>query len=233
MKKRAKRRTSVADEAFDELARAILSGELPAGSKLPSERELEQTLGASRVLIRQAIHRLGDMGLVRVRQGAATEVQPLSEMRDVRVLELLYRLGHRSGERRSDMDPFVVERQYMNGASLLELAELRGTDAQREEVLRVVNQEAPGEHEPFLPFEQKFWHAVAAATNNPIFRMELSWWYRVVGDSMPRPTSVVQTPTALRVAFHRELARRLVAREQTVAYYFSVVRPILETLAIA
>lgn len=223
------RRTSVADEAFDELARAILSGELPAGSKLPSERELAETLGASRVLIRQAIHQLGDMGLLRVRQGAATRVEPLSEMRDVRVLELLYRLGGN----RAEMDPYVVERQYMNGASLLELAELRGTDAQRAEVLRVVQEEAPQHGDPFLPFEQKFWHAVAAATNNPIFQMELTWWYRVVGDSMPRPSTVVETPLALRIAFHRELARRLIARDETVAYYLSVVRPILDALEIA
>lgn len=227
--KKVPKRTSVADEARDELARSILSGEYPAGSKLPSERELAETLGASRVLIRQAIHELGKMGLLRVRQGAATRVEPLSEMRDVRVLELLYRLGGDRGE----MDPYVVERQYMNGASLLELAELRGTDAQLDEVLRVVNEEAPREGEPFLPFERTFWHAVAAATNNPIFRMELTWWYRVMADAMPRPSSVAQTPLALRIAFHRELATRLIARNEACAYYLSVVRPILESLEIA
>lgn len=223
------RRTSVADEAFDELARSILSGQLAAGTKLPSERELEQTLGASRVLIRQAIHRLGDLGLLRVRQGAATRVQSLDAIEDVRVLELLYRLG----ERRAEMDPYVIERQYMNGASMLELAELRGRDEQRSAVMEIVRTDAPNEDEPFLPFEQKFWHAVAAATNNPIFRMELSWWYRTVGEAMPRPNVVVETPLALRIAFHHELARRLVARDQTAQYYWSIVRPILDNLELA
>ncbi|MEM9071492.1 MAG: GntR family transcriptional regulator [Myxococcota bacterium] len=217
------RRVSVADEVFEALARAILDGRFEAGSKLPSERTLAEELEASRVLVRQAIHRLGDLGLLRIRQGAATTVRALADVDDVRVLELLYRLGDPS-----EMNPYVIERQYMNGLSLLELASIRGTDEARQEILRITTEEAPVEGDDFLPFEQTFWLAVADASQNPIFRMELSWWYRTIGSSLPRPAIVAQTSIALRVAFHRELARRLVAREDAVAHYRAIVCPMLE-----
>ena len=68
------RRRPIAYEVFDQLAREILIGERAVGSALPPERELAQRFGVSRLVLRQAIHRLADMDLVRVRQGGATLV---------------------------------------------------------------------------------------------------------------------------------------------------------------
>lgn len=56
------------------LARAIERGDLAAGSRLPSERELAVALGLSRTTIVLAYGRLRDAGLVRSRQGSGTRV---------------------------------------------------------------------------------------------------------------------------------------------------------------
>jgi DNA-binding transcriptional MocR family regulator len=56
------------------IARAIERGDLAAGSRLPSERELAVALGLSRTTIVLAYGRLRDAGLVRSRQGSGTRV---------------------------------------------------------------------------------------------------------------------------------------------------------------
>ena len=53
-------RTHVADGVFDQIATAILRGELAAGSTLPPERVLADRFQTSRIIARQALHRLAD-----------------------------------------------------------------------------------------------------------------------------------------------------------------------------
>ncbi|HYH93614.1 MAG TPA: PLP-dependent aminotransferase family protein, partial [Candidatus Saccharimonadales bacterium] len=56
------------------LARAIERGDLPAGTRLPAERELAAALGLSRTTIVAAYDRLRTANLVRSRQGSGTRV---------------------------------------------------------------------------------------------------------------------------------------------------------------
>jgi GntR family transcriptional regulator, transcriptional repressor for pyruvate dehydrogenase complex len=50
----------------------LLSGEVPAGSKIPSERQLAAALGVGRSALREAIKSLSLLGLLDVRQGDGT-----------------------------------------------------------------------------------------------------------------------------------------------------------------
>jgi DNA-binding transcriptional MocR family regulator len=56
------------------LSRAVTRGLLPAGTRLPAERELAGQLGLSRTTIVAAYDRLRQSGLVRSRQGSGTRV---------------------------------------------------------------------------------------------------------------------------------------------------------------
>lgn len=58
-----------------ELRRRIARGELTAGERLPSERELADDLGVSRLTARAAVDLLKQEGLVEARQGAGTFVR--------------------------------------------------------------------------------------------------------------------------------------------------------------
>jgi DNA-binding FadR family transcriptional regulator len=60
----------------DQLEQLIAAGEFPAGSRLPAERELAQTLGVSRTSVREAIISLEMSGLVEVRVGTGIFVAP-------------------------------------------------------------------------------------------------------------------------------------------------------------
>jgi GntR family transcriptional repressor for pyruvate dehydrogenase complex len=67
-------RSSVVDAVADRLRGEILAGRLPAGSRLPGERELSLALGVNRLTLRAALTRLEALGLVSTRHGAGTVV---------------------------------------------------------------------------------------------------------------------------------------------------------------
>lgn len=68
------RRLSLAQQLVLDLSRKILAGELPAGSKLPTEQALTLERGVSRTVVREAMSRLQAEGLVETRRGIGTFV---------------------------------------------------------------------------------------------------------------------------------------------------------------
>ncbi len=62
-------------EVADSLLGQIADDHHPVGAMLPSELELCQQFGVSRYTVREALRRLGEMGVVSRRQGSGTMVQ--------------------------------------------------------------------------------------------------------------------------------------------------------------
>jgi GntR family transcriptional repressor for pyruvate dehydrogenase complex len=94
------KRTQRSGEVRLQIERAIRSGDFAPGDRLPSERELVETFGVSRVSVREAIRSLEALGFVRVYQGRGAFVtdrrsgfgEPMArwlEMHRGEVLELL------------------------------------------------------------------------------------------------------------------------------------------------
>ncbi len=224
------RRTHVADHVFEGLARAILDGELAPGEAMPPERVLVERFGVSRVLVRQAVHRLAEIGLVRVKQGGATLVLDPREATDPRVVALLYRAGAAPLPPRDTFD--VIEKQYLQGLAIVEIAARRAKKEELGHVAKIVDDASrdPALLEAFDAFEERFWRALAKAAENRILIREVAWWFETLS-VRPVPADVAKLDAATRITFHRELVRRLVAREAPVEYYLAVTRPILEHAA--
>src|SRR5690606_39736067 len=66
------------EEIADALTREILSGRYRCGERLPSERDLALRFDANRGAVREAMKRLEQLGLARIRPGGA-RVAPLHE----------------------------------------------------------------------------------------------------------------------------------------------------------
>jgi len=69
------RQIKLSDQAYERIFGLIVSGEFPEKSKLPTEIELADSLNVSRTIVREALARLRDEGIVVSRQGAGTFVQ--------------------------------------------------------------------------------------------------------------------------------------------------------------
>ncbi len=61
-------------QVYDQMLDNILNGIWPPGTKLPSENELGQMFGVSRVPIREALRKLNTMGITQTRQGEGSFV---------------------------------------------------------------------------------------------------------------------------------------------------------------
>ncbi len=67
-------RTSVTEQVYQVLVDKITSGEWKAGEKIPSEIELSEKLGVSRVSLKMALQKLSLLGLVETRVGEGSFV---------------------------------------------------------------------------------------------------------------------------------------------------------------
>lgn len=63
---------SIASEVLKQLLDYLFSGEVQPGDRIPSERQLAETLGANRPAVREALRVLAFLGLLDVRQSSGT-----------------------------------------------------------------------------------------------------------------------------------------------------------------
>lgn len=112
-------RRSVPEAVFDQIATDVLSGELPAGSALPSERRLAEVFGVSRPAVREALKRLSAASLVEVRHGGVTTVR---DFRRHAGLDLLPQLVFRDGELDAGVFRSLLETRLRIGPKVAELA---------------------------------------------------------------------------------------------------------------
>jgi GntR family transcriptional repressor for pyruvate dehydrogenase complex len=70
-----RQRPGLADRVYHLLYSRITNGDYPANRKLPSEKTLADDFGVSRPVLRAALERLRDQGLIHSRQGAGSYVR--------------------------------------------------------------------------------------------------------------------------------------------------------------
>ncbi len=138
-------RVSAAEAIVNHFREAIAAGELAPGEKLPSERQLQKSLGVSRLALREGMARLSALGLIRVHHGKGAFVQdsvsPVA-MRDVLVplfpaqnpkhLQDLIEarsmvegeIAARAAERRTERDLDLLEELLLHDPQVLRDAEL-------------------------------------------------------------------------------------------------------------
>jgi len=80
---------SRADSVAERLRTLILTGAYPAGSRLPNERDLSESLGVNRGSVREALKRLEFLELIDVRHGQGSFVRDVSESAAPQLIEAL------------------------------------------------------------------------------------------------------------------------------------------------
>jgi GntR family transcriptional repressor for pyruvate dehydrogenase complex len=155
---------SVATELVVSHVRGLLGrGELKAGDRLPSERELARQLGVSRPSLRAGLRSLAVMGIVHIRPGAGSFIAggpPAFGTRALRFQAALHGFTR---------DQMFQAREVLETA----VAGLAAVNATSEDMI-AVSDEATGmfasleDPQGFLNHDIAFHQAVAAASGNPI-----------------------------------------------------------------
>lgn len=223
-------RSHAADSVFAQLAGAILRGERTPGTTLPPERVLAEQFGTSRVIVRQAVHRLAESGLVRVRQGGSTLILDPNDAADVRVVELYYRYGARGNA--EDIQQ-LTERQLLGAIGVVDVAARHATAEDLQSLSAIVEEWASSDdlEASFLDFEIRFWTTLARIGGNRVYAMETAWWFRMLRER-PDLQHVRIAPPRIRLGFLRELVRRLIARDEPTKFCFEITTKFLAAITV-
>jgi GntR family transcriptional regulator, transcriptional repressor for pyruvate dehydrogenase complex len=220
-------RLRVADHVFETLARAILTGELTPGEPLATQRDLAQQFNISALVVRQAIHRLEDLGLVRVKQGSTTIVLDPNESADIRLIQLRMELA----EPGAGLSGAALENQALFIVPMLVLAERRMTsdEVAQSEALVAALPESPTTDQMRL-FRVAYWQGVSRATRNPLFQQQVRWWSTMVGQLDRRGHAMRLPSQPINVAMYQRLNRALRERKGAVQVYLESIAPFLQRM---
>jgi DNA-binding FadR family transcriptional regulator len=218
-------RQRVADHVFDSLARAILNGDLKPGEALPTQRDLAKRFNVSALVVRQAIHRLEDLHLVRVRQGSMTIVLDPNESTDIRLIQLRMEIA----EPGPKLASAAIENQALFILPLLVLAERRITE-QELAVLHYILQKLSENPTPeeAVRFRIEFWTQIAKATQNPLFQQQVRWWSTMARELERRGGEMRVPAGRVPVEFFRKLTLALSQHKGAPQLYLESIRPLLD-----
>ncbi|MFJ8602995.1 FadR/GntR family transcriptional regulator [Streptomyces shenzhenensis] len=152
---------AVTDTAILKIKEMIVSGELSPGSRLPTEKELSESLGLSRNSLREAVKALEVIRVLDVRRGDGTYVTSLEPRLLLEAMSFVVDL-HRDD---SILEVFAVRRMLEPQVAALACRSI--TDAQLAEIekqLAGVGEDA--DVESLVAHDIAFHHAIAEATGN-------------------------------------------------------------------
>lgn len=108
-------RPSLAEGLADQIVNDILAGRYPANSPLPSETELAEQTGVSRLTVREAVKALAAKQVVRVEHGRGTFVNPASSWSVLDPVLLMARSSY-------DEDRLALPRKLIEARRVVEVA---------------------------------------------------------------------------------------------------------------
>ena len=155
------------EEALQQIADKMRAGDLHAGDRLPSERELAAQMQISRPTVREAVKALVDAGVLEVRRGQTGGIFVRSELvpRDLVRIGWELRVGEVAGvlEARRLLEPRVAQLAAVHASD----ERLRG-DAEDDRPPGRAGREAglPRHEDLFLQLDLAFHLAIARSTGN-------------------------------------------------------------------
>ncbi|MGO8998315.1 MAG: FadR/GntR family transcriptional regulator [Polyangiaceae bacterium] len=173
-------RSSVVDAVADRLRGEILAGRLPAGSRLPSERELSLALGVNRLTLRAALARLEALGLVATRHGASTLVTSWRERAGLDSLAALIGSLQPSDPAWFDMAVSLLELRRILATEAVALAAARHTPEQLEAIEKFAEEQKTRVHDPIAYARGEFAleRLIIRATGNIALELVLNMFAR-------------------------------------------------------
>jgi DNA-binding FadR family transcriptional regulator len=185
---------------YDQILELIVSGEFALNSRLPAEAELARRFGASRPVIREALARLRDDGIVVSRQGSGSYVRRRPDdavLRFVPVSSI------------ADIQRCFEFRAGLEGAAAA-LAAVRAEEADLEEIRRALAalDRCIANREVGVDADERFHLAVAKATQNHYhISVQTSLQSHLsAGMTLTRNLSMLRTEARLRLVQEEHVA---------------------------
>lgn len=165
------RNQSLGDKVFEQIGSEIMSGRFAPGSQIPPERTLGTTFGVNRHVVREALKRLEQVGLVRISQGEGTVVL---DFKKTAGLDLLALLAEHAQADEGAMTYWLAvhEMRAALGSDAARLCALRASKELKAELLEIAREmEKIGDGPDLFTQEIKFWDLVIDGSGNLAYRL--------------------------------------------------------------
>ena len=164
---RAIQNRSLADQVFEQLAGEIMAGRYLPASRLPAERSLVEVFRVNRHVVREALKRLEQTGLLRISQGGETKGLDFKRHAGLDLLALMAEHA-RGGREVAGVWLAVLEMRAAIAADVARLCALRATDNDKKELIAIATDMRHASATQRLALEVHFWErAVPGADNGP------------------------------------------------------------------
>jgi GntR family transcriptional repressor for pyruvate dehydrogenase complex len=174
---------SLPDGVFEQLLTEIVSGRYAPGEEIPSERDLSEVFSVNRHVVREAVKRLQQIGLLSVVQGGRTKVL---DFRRTAGLDLLALVAEHTehAEVLEGLLPLLAGALEMRagiGADVARLCAQRAGEDVRGELLEISERLAGGAAgDELLALDQRFWQRVLDGAGNLAYQLAFNSLIRAV-----------------------------------------------------
>lgn len=151
------------EQIISRILRLISEKKLKPGTRLPSERQLAESMDVSRQTLRSALRALSAMNVVEIRPGSGAYITDLEPSKLVAQLEFFF--THSAGA----IEEYFEARTYIE-LPLVRMAAARITEAQLEELRRTVEvkEKSAVTSIKFTELDARFHSLIAEAAGNSI-----------------------------------------------------------------
>jgi GntR family transcriptional regulator, transcriptional repressor for pyruvate dehydrogenase complex len=171
---------SLPDRVFEQLTTEIVGGTYAPGASIPSERELSVILAVNRHVVREAVKRLEQIGLVNVVQGGRTKVL---DFRQTAGLDLLAVVAEHAeaGEALLPLVTAALEMRAGIGADLARLCAVRADDDVRRDLVALADELANTRSGvELLELDERFWQRILDGAGNLAYQLAFNSLIRTV-----------------------------------------------------
>ena len=206
------KKINAVEQVFEQMQSLLIEGSWLPGDKLPSENELSEAFGVSRMTIRQAMQKLKALGLIETRTGSGSYVREPSPEDSLNDLIPLMYIG-----RPSQLNVFqfreMIDSESVRIATPIanekQIQILETIFEQMKKASREDNKEA------FSNYDLKFHMAIVKLTDNPMIIKTYDILLNVLTDSMDSVIEKMKYKPALE--FHRRILDAMKAKDEVLA----------------
>lgn len=174
-------KVNVVEEIFEQLESMLIEGTWKPGDKIPSENELSETFGVSRMTVRQALQKMKALGLIETRSGSGSYVRQVNPDDSLQDLVPLMVLGDTSQQQ-------VFQFREIIDAESIRIATPIATEedlSRLEDLLGKMKQSAEkGDGGKFSEYDLKFHMGIVEITGNPLIIRTNQILQAVLAESM-------------------------------------------------
>jgi DNA-binding FadR family transcriptional regulator len=210
---------SLSDQVFEQLGAEIVTGRYDPGANLPAERALAEIFGVNRHVVREALKRLEQVGLVKIAQGGSTKVLDYLHHAGLDLLGLLSEHA-RGGDDVAHYWLSILEMRAAVATDVARLCALRGSRGVKDELRAIATQmtKAAADDELFA-LEVRFWERMLDGADNVAYRLAFNTMVksvRVMGEPAQKWSVQEVRNSGYRVATAEAIAAGNAAKAEAV-----------------